>query len=163
MTRLSCPNLGHAWLVVIQSLSRAQLFATPWTTAHQASLSFTVSQSLLRFMSPESLLISNTSSSATPFSFCLQSFPASGSFPVSWLFTSGGQSWSFSSSINPSSEYSGLISFRIVWFDLFAVQGTLKSLLQHHNSKASVLWHSAFFVVQLSHLYMTTKNPQFWL
>ncbi|XP_070323854.1 sorting nexin-7 isoform X2 [Odocoileus virginianus] len=86
-----------------------------------------------------------------------QSFVASGSFPVSWLFASGGQSTggSFIFSISPSSEYSGFISFRIYWFD-FAVQGTLKSLLQYHSSKTSILWHSAFFMVQLSHLYMTT-------
>ena len=96
------------------------------------------------------------SSSAALFSFCLQSFSASGSFPVSWLFPSGGQSRSFSFSINPSSEYSELISSRIDWFDLLAVQGTLKSLLQHHNLKASILWHSAFFMVQLSYLYMST-------
>ena len=91
-----------------------------------------------------------------PFSFCLQSFPASGSFPVSWLFPSGGQSiWSFSFSISPSSEHPGLICFRMDWLDLLAVQGTLKSLLQHHSSKASILQHSAFFTVQLSHPYMT--------
>ena len=87
--------------------------------------------------------------SVTCFSSCLQSFPASGSFPVSWLFTSGGQS------INPSNEYSGLISFRINWFDLLEVHGTLKGLLQCQNLKASILLHSVFFMVQLSHLYMT--------
>ena len=96
------------------------------------------------------------SSPAIPFSSCLQSFPASGSFPVSQIFTSGGQSRSFSFSIGPSNEYSGLISFMIVWFDLPAVQGTLKSLLQHRSSKAWILWHSAFFMFQLSHPYMTT-------
>ena len=95
--------------------------------------------------------------SVVPLSSCLQSFPASGSFPMSQLFASGSQSiGSFSFNISPSDEYSGLISFRIDWFDLFAVQGTLKSLLQHHSSKASVLWRSAFFTVQLSHPYMTT-------
>ena len=87
---------------------------------------------------------------------CLQSFPASGSFPVSWLFASGGQSIGASvSAISPLNEYSGLISFRIDCFDLLAVQGTLKSLLQHHSSKASVLRHSAFFMIQLSHPYRT--------
>ena len=91
--------------------------------------------------------------SVVPFSSRLQSFPESGSLPMSQFFTSGGK-WSFS--ISPSNEYSGLISFRIDWFDLLAVQGTLKSLLQHHSSKASVLWQSAFFIVQLSHPYMTT-------
>ena len=96
------------------------------------------------------------SSSVIPFS-CLQSFPASRSFQMSQLFASGGQKyWSFIFSINPFSEHSGLISFRMDWLDLFAVQGTLKSLLQHHSSKASVLRHSAFFIVQLSHPYMTT-------
>ena len=92
---------------------------------------------------------------ATPFSSCPQFFPASQSFPMSQLFTSGGQIiWSFS--ISPSNEYSGLISFMIDWFDLLAVQGTLKNLLQHHNSKASILRHSAFFMVRLSHPYLTT-------
>ena len=95
------------------------------------------------------------SSSATLFSFCLQPFPASESFPVSQLFVSSGQKyWSFSFSISPSSEYSGLISFGIDWFDLLVVQRTLRSFLQHHNLKASILWCSAFFMVQLSHLYL---------
>ena len=90
------------------------------------------------------------SSSVTSFS-CPQSFPASGSFPKSWLFASGGQSIgvSFSFSISPSNEYSGFISFRIDWFDLLAIQGTLKSLLQHHSSKTSILQHSAFFMIKL--------------
>ena len=88
---------------------------------------------------------------------CLQSFPTSGSFPMSQLFASGGPKyWSFSFNISPSSEHSGLISFRMDWLDLLAVQRTLKSLLQHHSSKASILWRSAFFIVQLSHPYMTT-------
>ena len=92
-----------------------------------------------------------------PLSSCLQSFPASGSFPVSHFFASGGRSiGSFSFSISHSNEYSGLISFRMDWFDLLAAQGTLKSLLQHHNSRASIFQHSAFFIVQLSHPYMTT-------
>ena len=96
------------------------------------------------------------SSSVIPFS-CLQSFPASGSFQMSQLFASGGQSiGSFSFSISPANEYSGLISFRIDWLDLLAVQGTLKSLLQHYSSKATILQHSASFIVQLSHPYMTT-------
>ena len=96
------------------------------------------------------------SSSVVPFSSCLQSFPASESFPRSQFLASDGQSIGvFSFSISPSNEYSRLISFRMDWLDLFAVQGTLKSLLQHHSSKASILWHSAFFIVQLSHPYMT--------
>ena len=96
------------------------------------------------------------SSSVFPFSSCLQSFPASQSFLMSWLFASGPKYWSFSFSISPSNEFSGLISFRIDWLDLLAVQGTFKSLLQNHSSKASILWHSGFFMVQLSHPYMTT-------
>ena len=91
------------------------------------------------------------------FSSCLQSFPASGSFPMSQLFASGGQRIGVSAfSISPSNKYSGLIFFRIDWLDLLAVQGTLKSLLQHHSSKASILQHSAFFIVQFSHPSMTT-------
>ena len=109
-----------------------------------------------KLMSIESVMPSNHFILFVPFSSHLQSFPASRSFPMSQLFTSGGQSiGSFSFSISPSNEYSGLISFRIGWFDLLAVQGTLKSLLQHHSSKTSVLQHSAFFIVQLSHPYMT--------
>ena len=97
------------------------------------------------------------SSSVIPFSSCPQVLPASQSFPMSQLFTSGGQSTGVGSfNISPSNEHPGLISFRMDWLDLFAVQRTLKSLLQHHSSKASILLHSAFIIVQLSHLYMTT-------
>ena len=96
------------------------------------------------------------SSSVVPFSSCPQSLPASGYFPMSQLRMRWPKYWSFSISISPSSEHPGLISFRMDWLDLLAVQGTLKSLLQHHSSKASILRHSAFFTVQLSHLYMTT-------
>ena len=106
-------------------------------------------------MSVETVMPSNHLILCYPFS-CPQSLPALGSFPKSQLFVSGPKYWSFSLSISPSDEYSGLISFRIDWFDLLAVQGTLKSLLQYHSSKASTLWCSAFFMVQLSHLYMTT-------
>ena len=96
-------------------------------------------------------------SSVVPFSSCLQSFPASGSFQISQFFASGGPKyWSFSFSIRPSNEHPGFISFRMDWLDLIAVQGTFKNLLQHHSSKASILQHSAFFIVQLSHPYMTT-------
>ena len=92
------------------------------------------------------------SSSVVPFSFHFQSFPESGSFPVSQFFASGGQKyWSFSFNISPSNEYSGLISFRIDWLDLLEVQGTFKSLLQHHSSKASIIWCSAFFIERNSH------------
>ena len=96
------------------------------------------------------------SSSVVPFSSCLQSCPSSASFLMSQFFASGAQSFSFS--ISPSKEYAGLISFRINWLDLLAVQGTLKSLLQYHCSKASILWHSPFFMVQLSHPYMTVRK-----
>ena len=102
-------------------------------------------------MNTQDVRPSTVSSSVFPFS-CLQSFTASGSFPMSKFFAS----WSFSFSISPCNEYSGLISFRIDWFDLLAVQGTLKSFFQHHSSKASILLCSAFFTVQLSHPYMTT-------
>ena len=124
-------------------------------------LSFTISRSFCNSCPLSQWCYLTLSSSASPFSFCLQSFPASGSFPVSRLFTSDGQSsgTSASFSIGPTNECSGLISSRIDWFELPAVQWTLKSLLQHHNSKVSVLWCSAFFMVQFSHLYMTTgKN-----
>ena len=107
-------------------------------------------------MSIQSVMPSNHPILCRPFSSHLQSFPASGSFPMNQFFASGEQSISFRFSISPSNEYSGLISFRMDWLELLAVQGTLKSLLQHHSSKASILWHSAFFTVQLSHPYMTT-------
>ena len=124
--------------------------------------SFTLFQSLLKFMSIELVMLSNHLILSCPLLLWLQSFPASESFPMSQLFTSGGQKyWSFSFSISPSSEHSGLISFRIDSFDLLAVQGTLKNLLQHHSLKASILWCSAFFMVQLSHLYVT--NICTWL
>ena len=105
----------------------------------------------------------NSSTSGPHFFSCPQSFPASGSFPMSWLFESGSQSIAASVlAISPSNEYSGLISFRIDWFDLLAVQGILKSLLQHHNSKASILWHSAFLIVQLtSIIHDCWKNHSF--
>ena len=96
------------------------------------------------------------SSSVIPFSSCLQSFPESGSFKESVLHFRWSKYWSFSFSISPSNEYSGFISFRMDWLDFLAVQGTLKSLLQYHSSKASILWQSDFFIVQLSHPYMTT-------
>ena len=133
----------------VQSLSRVQLFVTPWTVAHQASLSITNSQSLLKLMVIESVMPSNHLTLCRPLLLLPQSFPASRSFQMSQFFTSGGQSI-MNFSISLSNEYSGLISFRMDWFDLLAVQGTLKSLLQHHSSKASILWHSAFLIVHLS-------------
>ena len=140
----------------VQLLSHVRLFVTPWTAARQASLSITNSQSMLKLMSIELVIPSTISSSVMPFSSCLQSFPASGSFPISQFFASGSQSIGFSFSIGASNEQSRLISFRMDWLDLLAVQGTLKSLFQHHSSKASILQLLAFFIVQLSHLYMTT-------
>ena len=140
----------------VQSLSCVQLFATPWTAAHQASLSITNSWSLLKLMSIESVMPSNHLILCHP----LLLLPSI--FPSIWVFSNESalhirwpKYWSFSFSITPSSEHSGLISFRMDWLDLLAVQGTLKSLLQHHSSKASILQHSAFFIVQLSHPYMT--------
>ena len=138
----------------VQSLSCVQLFVTLWTAARQASLSFTISQSLLKFMSIESVMLFNH------LIFChlllllssiflnIRVFSSELAFQSRWP-----KYWSFS--FSPSSEYSGLISFMIDWFDLLAVQETLKGL-QHHSSKASILWCSAFFMVQLSHPYTTT-------
>ena len=135
---------------------------TPWIAACQASLSFTVSQSLLKFMSIESVLLSNHHILCCPLLLFLQSFPASESFSSeSALHSRWPKYWSFSFN-SPSNEYSGLLSFRMDWFDLLAVEGTLKSLLQPHNSKASILQYLTFFTVQLSHQYMTTgKNHSF--
>ena len=130
---------------------------TPCATASLAFLSFTVSWSLLKFMSIELMMSSSHLNLCHPFLLLPSIFPSirvfsnESTFPIRWP-----NYWSFSFSISPSNEYSGLISFRIDWFDFLAVQGTLKSLLQHHSSKASILWYSAFFMVQLSHLYMTT-------
>ena len=131
---------------------------TPWTAALQASLSITNSQSLFRFMSIKSVMPSNHLILCPhPLLLLPSIFPSIRVFSnESVLCIRWPKFWSFSFSISPSNEFSGLISFRIDWFDLLAVQGTLKSLLQHHSSKASILHCSAFFVVQLSHPYMTT-------
>ena len=131
---------------------------TPWTAAHQDLLSFTISWSLCKFMSIELVMLSSHLILCHPLLLLPQSLPASESFPMSQLFTWASQRTSFSFSIIPSKEHPGLISFRTDWLDLFAVQGTLKSLLQHYSSKASIRRHSAFFIVQLSHLYMTTEK-----
>ena len=147
---------GLKWnLSSIQSLSRVQLFATLWTAACQASLSITDSQSLLKLMSIESVMPSNHLILSCPFLLPPSIFPSIRVFSKeSVLRIRRPKYWSFS--ISPSNEHSGLISFRIDCLDLLEVQGTLKSLLQHHNSKVSILQHSAFFIVQLSHSYMTT-------
>ena len=130
---------------------------TPWTAACQASLSFTISQSLLKLMSIESVMPSK------PLALCHHLLLLPSIFPSIRVFSKESalhirwpKYWSFSFSISPYIEYSVLISFRIDWFNLLAVQGTLKSLLQNHSSKALILWHSAFFMIQLSYPYMTT-------
>ena len=148
--------LIHYSVSSVQSLSCVQLFATPRTAAHQASLSITNFWNLPKLMSMSWWCHPTISSSVVPFSSCLQSFPASGSFQMSQLFASGGQRIGVSLQHHSFRWIFRMISFRIDWFDLLAVQGTLKSLLQHHSSKASILLHSAFFLVQLSHSYMTT-------
>ena len=145
----------------VQSLSHVQLFATPWTAARQASLSITNSQSLLKLISIESVMPSNHLILCRPLLLPPSIFPSIRVFSdESVLHIRLPKYWSFSFSISPSSEYSGVISFRMDWLDIFAVQGTLKSLLQHHSSKASILQHSAFFIVQLSHPYMTTGKTK---
>src|SRR5574340_437379 len=131
--------------------------ATPWTAVRQASLSFTISQSSLKLMSIKSVMPSNHLILCRPLLLLPSIFPSIRVFPnESALRIRWPKYWSFSFSIIPSKEILGLISFRMDWLDLLAVQGTLKSLLQHHSSKASILRRSAFFTVQLSHPYMTT-------
>ena len=144
----------------VQLLSRVRLFATPWVAAHQASLSITNSQSLPKLMSIELVMPTNHLILCRPLFLLPSNFPSirvlsnESALCIRWP-----KYWSFSFNISPSNEHPGLISFRMDWLDLLAVQGTLKGLLQHHSSKASILWHSAFFIVQLSHPYMTTgKN-----
>ena len=140
----------------VQSLSYVRLFATPWIAAHQASLSIPNSQSLPKLMSIESVMPSNHLILCHPFLLLppippsLRAFSNESALRVRWP-----KYWSFSFSISSSNEHPGLISFRMDWLDLLAVQGTLKNLLQHHSLKASVLQCSAFFIVQLSHPYMT--------
>ena len=146
-------------VIVAQLLSHVRLFTTPWTAAHQAPLIFTISQSLLKLLSIESVMPSNHLVIFHPLLLMPSIFPSIRAFSnelalcIRWP-----KYWSFSCSISPSNEYSGLISFRIDWFDLLAIQGTLKSLLQHHSSKASILWHSVFYMVQLSYSYMTAAK-----
>jgi len=130
---------------------------TPGTAAHQASLSITSSQSLLKLMSIESVMLSNHLILCRPLLLLPSIFPSNSVFSnESVLHIRWPRYWSFTFSISPSNEYSGLISFRMDWLDLLVVQRTLKTLLQHHSSKASILQCSAFFIVQLSHPYMTT-------
>ena len=137
-----------------------RLFAAPWTAAHQASLSIASSQSLLKLMSIESMMPSNNLILCRPLLHLPSIIPSIRVFSnESVLRIRWPNYWSFSLSNSPSNEYSGLISFRMDWLDLLAVQGTLKGLLQHHSSNTSILQHSAFFIVQLSHPYMTTGKP----
>ena len=144
----------------VQLLSHVWLFATPWIAAHQASLSITNSQSLLRLMSIESVMPSSHLILCRPLLLLPPIPPSIRVFSnESTLHLRWPKYWSFSFSISPSKEHPGLISFRTDLLDLLAVQGTLKNLLQHHSSKASILHHSAFFTVQLSHPYMTTGKP----
>ena len=141
----------------VQSLSHVRLFATPWIAARQASLSITNSRSSSKLMSIESvmpsshLILCHPLLLLPPIPPSIKVFSSELTLRMRWP-----KYWSFSFSINPFNEHSGLISFRMDWLDLLAVQGTLKSLLQHHSSKASILQHSAFFTVQLSPPYMTT-------
>ena len=146
----------HPQYSSVQSLSRVWLFATPWIAARQASLSITVSRSLPTLMSesvmPSShLILCRPLLLLPPIPPSIRVFSNESTLRMRWL-----KYWSFSFSISPSNEHPGLVSFRMDWLDLLAVQGTLKSLLQHHSSKASILRHSAFFLVQLSCPYMTT-------
>ena len=146
----------HLQFSSVQSLSRVWLFATPWTAARQASLTITNSWRLLKAMSIQSVMPSNHLILCRPLLLpsifpSIRVFSNESVLPIRWP-----KYWSFNSNISPSNEYSGLISFRMDWLDLLAVQGILKSLLQHHSSKASILWCSTFFIVQLSHPYLTT-------
>ena len=141
----------------VQSLSHIRLFSKPWTVACQACVSITNSRSLLKLMSIESVMPSSHLLLCRLLLFLPSIFPSIRIFSnESVLHIRWPKYWSFSFSISPSNEYSGLISFRMDWLDLLAVKGTLKSLLQHHSTKASVLRRSAFFIVQLSYPYMTT-------
>ena len=141
----------------VQLFSHVRLFETPWIAAHQASLSITNSWSLLKLMPIESVMPSSHLILCCPLLLLPSIFPSirvfsnKSALPIRWP-----KYWSFSFSISPSNEHPGLISFRMDWLDLLAVQGTLKNLLQHHSSKASILQCSAFFTVHLSHPYMTT-------
>ena len=163
-------NFSYKWFsssrcVVVQSLSHVQLFATPWTAADHAPLSSTISQSLFKCMSIELVMHSNHLILCHPLFLLPSIFPTIRGFSneltlcIRWP-----EYWSFSFSISPSNEYSGLISFRTNWFDLLAVQGTLKSLLQHHSLKASILQHSAFFILYtptLTSIHGYWKNHSF--
>ena len=161
--RKAMPKNVQVQFSSVQSLSRVRLFVTPWTAAHQASLSVTNSQSLFKLMSIELVMPSNNLILCHPLLLLpsiflsIRVFSNESVHHIRWP-----KYWSFSFSSSPSNEYSELISFKMDYLDLLAVQGTLKSLLQHHSSKASILWCSAFFMVQLSHPYMTTGKTIAW-
>ena len=147
-------------ILSVQSLSHVHLFATPWTGACQSSLSITNSWSFFKLISIEPVMLSNLLTLCHPLLLLPSIFPSIRVFSNKSVFhIMWPKYWSFSFSISPANEYSGLISFRMDWLDLLAVQGTLKSFLQHHSSKASILQHSAFFMVHLSYPYMTTAKP----
>ena len=152
-------NKSNLQFSSVQSLSHVQLFVTPWTSARQASLSITNSSSLLKLMSIELVMPSNHLILCRPllllpsFFSSIRIFSKESVLCIRWP-----RYWSFSFSISPFNEYSGLISFRMDWLEILAVQGTLKSLLQHHSSKTSILQCLAFFIVQFSHPYMTTRK-----
>ena len=163
MSLYSCKSLTILQFSSVQSLSRVQLFVTPWISAHQASLSITNSQTLLKLMSielvmpPSHLILCHPLLLLPPIPPSIRVFSNEPALRMRWP-----KCWSFSFSISPFNEQQGLISFRMDWLDLLAVQGTLKSLLQHHSSKASILWLPAFFIVQHSHPHMTNwKNHSF--
>ena len=149
-----CPFLSS-----VQLLSHVWLFVTPWIAARQASLSVTNSQSLLKLIPIKSVMPSShlilccSLLLLLPIPPSVRVFSNESTLPMRWP-----KYWTFSFSISPSNQHPGLISFRMYWMDLLAVQGTLESLLQHHSSKASIFWHSAFLTVQLSHPYMTTRK-----
>ena len=145
--------------MLLFSYSVGSYSVTPWTAALQASLSLINSWSLCKLMSIELVMPSNHLILCRPLFLLPLIFPSIRVFyNESVLCIRWPKYWSFSFSISPSNEYSGLISFRMDWLDLLAIQGILKSLLQHHSSKASIIWHSAFFMVQLSHPYVTTQK-----
>ena len=149
----------YIFISSVQSLSHVQLFVTPWTAACQASLSITNSQSLLKLLSIELVMPSNHLILCHPLFLLPSIFPSIRVFSnESPLRIRWPKDWSFSFNIGPSNEYSGLISFRMDWLDLLAVQGTLKSLLQNHRSKASILRCSAFFIMQFSRSYISVDH-----
>ena len=151
--------MRHSQRYLLFSCSVLSDSVIPWAAACQASLSFTIPRNLLKLMSIELVMPSNHFILCLPLLLLPSIFPSIRVFPSeSVLHIRWPKYWSFSFSISPSNEYSGLISFRIDWFDILAVQGTLKSLLQYHSLKTSIHWHSAFFMVQISDPYMTTRK-----